>query len=247
MIALVMLALLADAAPAPAPYQETLNRYVTADGRVRYGELKANLGPLSEFVRQIGAVSPDSHPALFPTRQAKLAYWINTYNALVLWAMAKDYPQKKDRLESLLGRARFFYREKFRVGGVERTLSDIEDNSLRAGFQEPRIHFAIVCASKGCPWLSRTAFSEANVEQELDRVTRDSLNQERNVRIDSAQRHVRLTSIFKWFARDFGAADRARLEFIARYRGQAGAALLSGSWKLEYADWDWTLNDATGR
>ena len=151
MIALLLLALLPEAAPALPAYQQTLTRYVTSDGRVRYAELKANLAPLAEFVRQIGEVSPDSHPQLFPARQAKLAYWINTYNALVLWATARDYPQKKARLESLLGRARFFYREKFRVGGRQRTLSDIEDNSLRTGFQDARIHFAIVCASRGCP------------------------------------------------------------------------------------------------
>lgn len=233
-------------APALAPYQQTLERYVTAAGGVRYGQLKAGLAPLTAFVQQIGEVSPDSHPQLFPTRQSKLAYWINTYNALVLWAMARDYPQKKDRLESLLGRARFFYREKFLVGGRQRTLSDIEDNSLRAGFADPRIHFAIVCASRGCPWLSRTAFSESNVEAELERVTREALNQERNVRVDAAARTVRLTSIFKWFARDFGA-DQARLRFLARYREAGGAALLSGAWKLEYADWDWSLNDATSR
>src|SRR5579859_6036692 len=92
--------------PDVAAFDRILKTYVLEDGTVRYAALKADLGPLSRFVDQIGGVSPDSHPRLFPDRPYKLAYWLNTYNALVLWAMAKEYPEKKDQLKTLIGRYR---------------------------------------------------------------------------------------------------------------------------------------------
>src|SRR5215813_7127238 len=136
------------AAPDTAAFDAVLKRHVTESGTVRYGALRADLAPLSRFVEQIGAVSPDSHPALFPTRAHRLAYWINAYNALVIWAMALDYPEKKDRLGSQAGQDQFFHRTTFRIGGRNRTLDDIETNAMRNQFREPRIHFVIVCASK---------------------------------------------------------------------------------------------------
>lgn len=188
-------------------------------------------------------VSPDSYPALFPTPASRLAYWINAYNALVLHTTVRDYPQKKTRLISDLGRANYFYRMKVRVGNRDLTLSEIEDRELREAFREPRIHFAIVCASRGCPWLGRTAYRAANVEALLADAAKTFLSQPRNCQIDVARRVIRLSSIFKWFAADFGKTDSERLAFIARYRPQEAAALRQGRWTMEYSDWDWTLND----
>ena len=96
------------------------------NARVKYGSLKMDLDPLSRFVEHIGTVSPDSHPALFPTRAHRLAYWIRTYNALVLFAMAKGYPEKKDRLGSEASRDLFFGAARHKVGSRDRTLRDIE-------------------------------------------------------------------------------------------------------------------------
>src|SRR6478672_2784942 len=154
----VLTACVAAAASMPdyALFDSVLQRVVLDNGKVRYGQLK-NDAALDHFVAQIGSVSPDSNPDLFPTREDKLAYWINAYNALVLQSFARDYPEKRTRLGSLLGRATFFYRMKHDVGGRVRSLDDIEVNSLRKPLHDPRIHFAIVCASAGCPWLSRHA------------------------------------------------------------------------------------------
>ena len=86
------------AAPDTAAFDAILKRYVRENGTVDYRSLKLDAEPLNRFVEQIGAVSPESHPALFPTRAHRLAYWINTYNALVIWAMLKEYPEKKTRI-----------------------------------------------------------------------------------------------------------------------------------------------------
>ena len=76
--------------------QYTLTKYVTSDGKVRYGALKADLGPLDRYVEKLKSLDADK----LPNREAKLAHWINTYNALILWSFAKDYPQEKDRLKN---------------------------------------------------------------------------------------------------------------------------------------------------
>jgi hypothetical protein len=229
------------APPDVAVFDRVLKSCVLEDGTVQYAALKSGLDPLTGFVAQIGAVSPDSHPSLFQSRAHKLAYWLNTYNALVLWAMAKEYPDKKDRLSTLIGRYQFFTRTKFKVGGRDLSLSDIETNAIRRQFQEPRIHFAIVCASKGCPWLSRDAFTGERLEEQLDVRTTLFLNQARNVRVDSAQREVSLSQIFQWYKQDFGASA---LAFIGKYRTEDGAELRHGKWKLRYFDYDWGINEA---
>ena len=109
-------------APDVAVFDRILKSYVLEDGTVKYAKLKANLAPLTRFVEQIGAVSPDSHPSLFPSREHKLAYWLNTYNALVLWIMAKEYPEKKGRLSTEDSRTKFFKKLKFEVGRRSLTL-----------------------------------------------------------------------------------------------------------------------------
>lgn len=225
---------LAVSLPDTASFDAVLKKHVRDDGRVRYDALRADPGPLDAYVKQLAATSPDSHPQLFPTREAKLAHWMNTYNALVLWAMARDYPERKARLRWQWGRMMFFYNRKFNVGGKLRSLDDIETNSIRS-MGDPRIHFAIVCASVGCPSLSRDAFDAAGIEQQLDASARAFVYDPRHVKIE--QRTVVLSSIFKWYAKDFGGDV---LKWLARYR----PVLSQGRWTVRYAAYDWTINEA---
>ena len=241
-------ALSAAAAPAAAPdialYQTVLDRFVLDDGKVRYGALKRDMGALEEFVTQMAAVGPHSHPGLFPSREERLAYWINAYNALVLHAFAAEYPEKKDRLAGLVGRGLFFYKRKFTVGGEKRTLADIENETIRKEFGEPRIHFAIVCASASCPRLSRTAYTAANLEAQLESEAERFLNERRNAGIDRERRTVTLSKIFDWFAEDFGKNDGQVLRYVGRYNRQVRAAVENGSWRIRYFEYDWSPNDA---
>lgn len=236
----MILALLLALAPDTSLYDGVLKRYVLDDGRVRYSELHSGLAPLAKFVDQLGAVSPDSHPALFPSREDRLAYWLNAYNALVLHAFAKDYPARKDRLQGLIGRGAFFFRAKFTVGGVERTLDGIESKTIRAGFKEPRIHFALVCASSSCPWLRREPYLADTLERQLEDDATRYLSQPGNVTVSAARREVTVSKIFDWFQSDFGAAKPDVVRFIARYRPE----LREGVWRVRYAAYNWSLNDA---
>ena len=210
----------------PAQFEAVLQKYVIQDGKVRYGALKADLAPLTAYVEAIGATNPDS----LPSPQAKLAFWINTYNALVLHSMAAEYPESRGRLGGLLGRASYFYRRNFRAGGQMRSLADIENNTIRK-FGEPRIHFAIVCASVGCPWLARRAFTAENLESLLEDRAKLYFSQSRSFRLEEPAT-FRLTAIFDWFRGDFPPG------FVERYRPEAAGR------KRKYLDWDWSLNDA---
>jgi hypothetical protein len=224
-------------APAAADLAHAL-RFVTADGKVRYAALRADLAPLSRYVAAIG----DFNAEALVSREERLAYWINVYNALILWSFAKDYPEDKNRLRGALSRASYFYRRKFRVGGRERTLADIEDNSIRKAFGEPRIHFCIVCASTSCPWLSKEVYTKENLNQKMEEEARRFVGQERNVRVDAAAKTVTVSEIFKWFRGNFGGTEKAVLQFLARYKNDA--RLVEPGWKLRYADYDWSVNAA---
>jgi hypothetical protein len=237
------LTLFAAPAPDPADWDSVLKKYVLDNGAVRYGPLKQDQAAMLKFVSQIGEVSPHSHPALFPSREAKLAYWINAYNALVVSTFTKEYPEKRDRLQSAWGKIVFFFRLKFRVGGEMRTLDDIEKNTLRKEFGDSRIHFAIVCASASCPWLSRDAYTAANLDAMLDRETRRYMGQARNVKLDGAKKELTVSEIFKWFREDFGKSESDVIRFIAKYRSD-GPNFATGGWKLKYYPYNWTLNES---
>lgn len=237
------LTLSAASAPDSAAWDTVLKKYVLDNGAVRYAPLKQDSAALERFVSQVGEVSPHSHPELFPSRDAKLAYWINAYNALVISSFTKDYPEKRDRLQSAWGKINFFFRLKFRVGGQMRTLDDIEKNTIRKEFGDSRIHFAIVCASASCPWLSRDAYTEANLNDLLDRETRRYMGQARNVNPDKARKELTVSEIFKWFREDFGKSEQDVIRFIAKYRVD-GPDFANSGWKLKYYPYNWTLNES---
>lgn len=219
-----------------------LKKHVRHDGTVDYAGVKADSPRLSRFINQLASVSPDSHPQLFPKREARLAYWINAYNASVLHAFSKDYPEKRLRLKGILGKAQFFYRQKHTFGGARRSLDDIETNSMRRGRKEPRIHFAIVCASASCPWLSREAYLPEKLEQQLEAQARRYFEQDRNFRLDINRNEVWLPRIFDWFRGDFGR-DGEVLAFVARYRPKETEQLKQRRWKIRYFPYDWSPND----
>lgn len=243
MLGLALLAL-AAAVPDTQLYQETLTKHVNAEGGVRYAVLHQDLGSLNRFVEQVAVVSPDSHPALFRTREARLAHWLNTYNALVLWAFAKEYPAGKTRLANKVGQLSFFYRRKFQVGGQERSLDDIETNSIRKAFGDPRVHFALVCASASCPWLSPVAYTAENLEAELEKRTRLFLSQTRNVD-KGLTGTLTLSLIFRWYEGDFGGRQKL-IDFLEKRRPGITTTASGKRVEFVYRPYDWSLNEEAG-
>ena len=235
------------------PWDRVLKRFVTEASRVDYAALKADSGDLDHYVAAIEARSPVSHPADFSSRESQLAYWINAYNAFTMQSVVEHWPTKSVRDIGFLPYS-FFWRQKFTAGGKRYTLNNIENDFLRKHLQEPRIHFAIVCASNSCPKLQREAFTEENTERLLEAAASFFVNESRNLRIDRERNRVTVARIYTFFNEDF--------EDYAREHGQSplGHALLDYIWiyaneehraalqslhdpKVDDFAYDWGVND----
>jgi hypothetical protein len=221
-----------------SPWDRVLKRFVNAVGEVDYAAIRAEPAPIDAYLAAIASVSPDSHPQLFASSHDQLAYWLNAYNALVTKGVADAYPTKGVR--HLGADFAFFKRAVYVAGNRRVSLDNIEHDTIRKRFAEPRIHFALVCASVSCPRLDRDAFLPATLDAHLDRLTRQFLSERRNLLIDAARNRITLSSLFKWYGADFQSVPA----FLARYV-PAVAALRNP--RLRYFEYDWSINEPGSR
>lgn len=230
-------------------FDRVLNTYVDAYGRVGYTTLKANRSELDDYIAELEAVSPKSHPARFSVRDEALAYWINAYNALTIKGVVDAYPVKSVKDIKIL--SGFFNRTWHTVGGESYTLNSIEHDIIRAEFGDPRIHAAINCASGGCPRLENRAFIASTLNERLDGAMRSFLNEERNVQIHIESKTVRLSKILSWFEDDFTqwfeqehrVSDAGILDYVIGYLSPDRSKGVLPSFRVDYFDYDWSLND----
>lgn len=217
---------------------------VNSIGEVDYAAVKSNRAPLDSYLRSLAEVSPDSHPDRFASRAEQLAYWLNAYNALVTRGIVDAYPTRSVRqLGPVFG---FFRRADHTLGGRRLSLDTVEHQIIRKRYRDPRIHFAIVCASVSCPRLAREAFTGAQLDAQLDRLVRDSLGEARMVTLDVAAKTLRLSSLFKWYAADFGDVP----VFLRRYLSAARVeelGRLGPHPRIRYFDYDWSINEPGSR
>ena len=174
------------------------------------------------------------------TREQRLTFLINGYNALVISAVLKGGSPA-----SLGGRYEFFWRTRHGIAGEAITLYDLENARIRS-YDEPRIHFALVCASRSCPKLRSGAYWPELLDQQLLEATEDFANDPTRNRYDVGARTASVSRIFDWYEEDFTAAHGTVEAYLSRYvvdpyvaRGLAG-----GGWKLGFLRYDWTLNGA---
>ncbi len=223
-----------------ARWDSLLARYVDERGLVRYAAWKEEALPaLDEYLNGMAMVS-----AAPLARPEQLAYWINVYNALTVRAILHFYPLESIREKvSWLG-FNIWKDYRIRIGAEERSLDDIEHGILRK-MGEPRIHFAIVCASHGCPRLRDEAYRGARLEEQLEDDARAFFARADALAIDRPARNVRLSRILDWFGGDFGADDAARLAFVARFAPSAAdsAFLLEPGLRVTHSEYDWSLNE----
>ena len=224
-------------------YTELLARFVNDEGLVDYDSLREDPSLLKLFVQFISAVSPHSHPEQFPSDDHAKAYWINAYNALTIWRVIRKVIQQSVRGYDF--GLKFFVITKQVVGGKRLTLNEIENRILRQEFKDPRIHFAINCASASCPLLSSRLFDGEHLEIQLETAAVRFINDTNNVSIDPIKKIVLVSRIFKWFARDFGGSTEKVIQFIATYHPGLKANLEQQDntrWKLRYRKYNWSLN-----
>lgn len=213
-----------------------------ADGihRVRYGGVEAgDRAALRAYLEGLAA-APVSRLA----RAEQRAYWINLYNALTVQVVLERYPVRSIRdiaISPGLFAVGPWGRKLIRVEGEELSLDDIEHRILRPIWRDPRIHYALNCASIGCPNLQRRAFTAANAEAMLDEAARAFVNHPRGARVENGR--VLLSSIYVWFRADFGADDSGVIAHLRRYAGAELAAALATVTRVGDGGYDWALND----
>lgn len=213
-----------------------------ADGinRVAYGRVSAeDRRVLDDYVARLAATGIDGHD-----RPEQLAYWINLYNALTVRLVLDHYPVASIRdIDTSPGLfADGPWGETLvTVEGEALSLDDIEHRIIRPIWRDPRIHYAVNCASLGCPNLQRTAFTAANLEALLDQAARDFIGHPRGVRVSGER--VYLSAIYDWYAEDFGGGDGV-LAHIGHYAPADLTRSLLGVHRRIEMDYDWSLNDA---
>ena len=204
-----------------------------SNGRVNYPGIAAD--PLFEgYLEKLNGTSAD---ALSEDKE-KLAYWINAYNAFAIQGILQGYSPS-----SLFGRFGFFMSNKFNLGGAEIDLYDLEHKILIPQ-KEPRIHFAIICASVSCPALRSEAYVAADLDQQLEDGARRFINDPSRNRFDRKNKIAYLSRIFDWFEDDFSRHSGSVLAYVAGYVNDAELAgeLNNRDYTIEHLEYDWNLN-----
>ncbi|MBT7921507.1 MAG: DUF547 domain-containing protein [Candidatus Marinimicrobia bacterium] len=218
-------------------FNDVLNSYVDNEGRVDYNSIRENPFALQPFLDFVGSFSPQFNPELFPTNNDKKAYWINTYNGLMIQTVIEN-PEISSVKEIGWGYG-VFWRKKYKVGGELLTLNHIEHKILRGQYNDPRIHFAINCASNSCPPIGHRIVTGINLDQQLNDKTRDFINNPANVMVDHKKRMIVLSKIFKWYKKDFESGGTTLVDYLNKYRDEP---ILKSSYMIIFQDYDWGLN-----
>ena len=218
-----------------AAWTRVLERHVDESGRIDFAGVAADRADLDRVVAFIAAADPVSAPARFPSPGAKLAYYINAYNALAMYGVIDAGVPTRF---GAIGRFRFFYLRTFVVGGHSISLYSLENDVIRP-LGDPRIHFALNCMVVSCPRLPRSAFTADEIDRQLDAVAREFVSEERNASVDPATRTVRLSAIFDFYTDDFLARAPSLIAYVNRYR----TLPIRDDDKVQFRDYDWTIND----
>ncbi|MEM6686849.1 MAG: DUF547 domain-containing protein [Bacteroidota bacterium] len=208
-------------------WNELLQKYVSPEGNVDYNGFKKDHEILKEY---IASLSDDIDVRKDWSNNEKLAFWINTYNALTVDLILRNYPVK-----SIKDIKKPWDQRLWKIGYLPQNLNDIEHKILRK-MNEPRIHFAINCASFSCPPLLNEAFTAEKLEEQLTQVTKAFLaDSQRNTITPDA---IKISKIFKWFAKDF-KENGSLIDFLNQYSD----VKIHKNAKKKYKDYDWTLNE----
>jgi len=210
-----------------------LSKHVTVKGQVNYKDFIKDNAALEKYLYEISTHPPGKNWSSAET----MAYWINAYNAFTVKLIIDHYPIEsikhlKDGLPIITSPWDIKF---FKIGNIDCNLNAIEHQILRVEFDDPRIHFAINCASFSCPKLRNEAFTTSKLESQLEEQAFSFFNDpNKNIITDS---ETRLSSILDWFRSDFENV-MPLLDYIQQYNEE-----LNKSNKVEFMDYDWTLNE----
>lgn len=252
--ALAMFLLAANPAAADdAGFDALLDRYLIAgrDGinRVDYAAWRGNgadRAGLDAYVAELSTQRPSAF-----ARDRAFAYWANLYNAVTLQIVLERYPVRSimDIRSQGVGfdpRPGPWRTKRVVIEGRRLSLDAIEHQILRAEFHDPRVHYAVNCASLACPNLQPRAWRADTLDADLDQAARAYVNHPRGVAI-RADGALRVSSLYRWFRADFGGSDAGVVAHLRAYAGPALAARIGASARIGGHGYDWALNDAAAR
>lgn len=208
------------------PWNSLLKKHVSNSGNVNYTAFKNNRKALLNYIDSLGK----SMPAETWPKEEKLAFWINAYNAMTIDLILRHYP-----LKSIKDIKKPWEQHLWTSVGIPYNLNDIEHKILRK-MNEPRIHFAIVCASVSCPKLLNEAYKASKLEVQLTNAATGFLND--STKNEISENNLKLSKIFQWFAKDF-KQDGRLIDFLNRYT----AVQISAKAKTSFKKFNWALNE----
>lgn len=228
-------------------YGKVLHAYLT-DGKVDYASLKNQRNQLDAYVKSLSELSKKDYENMGP--HEKIAFWINAYNAVAIQLVIDHRPLQK-RLSwralafpenSIQQIPNVWNREVLEVFGEKQSLNHIEHKILRKEFREPRVHFALVCASLGCPILRGEPYDGTELNAQLEDQVRNFILDSKKVRYDEQTDALYLSPIFKWFRSDF-ERNGGVIAFVKTHWPNETKEKISEKTKIEWLHYDWSLNE----
>ncbi len=222
-------------------WNDLLSRYVVRHdsgvNRFRYGKVSHEDGSkLMNYLNLLGNINISQY-----NRDVQRAYWINLYNALTVSVVLSNYPLRSIRdVSSGFFSAGPWKKKLIKIENETLSLDDIEHRILRPIWKDPRLHYAVNCASIGCPNLQNQAFTATNSEQLLDKAAREYINHPRGAKVDSDGR-LQVSSIYIWFNDDFGG-DEGVIRHLEQYAEPALANALKKTSEIDDHHYNWLLN-----
>jgi len=214
--------------PNHASWDAMLKKNVSSSGKVNYDGLKGSLPALEAYIKQLEGLTDQKGWS----RNEKLAYWINMYNAATVRLILKNYPVTS--ITKING-GKPWDLKVVTVGSKKYTLNEIENSVIRPKFKEPRIHFAVNCAAKSCPKLLNGAFLPDQLSRQLTKMTKAFID--KSGKNEISEKKVKISKIFEWYADDFKTAGTVQ-DFLNKY----SATEIKSDAKIEYLEYNWDLN-----
>jgi len=230
-----------DSASVNAPYNAFLSKYVKTENGINlvaYDKVTdADEATLEAYIETLSNTDISSF-----SDEETLAYWFNLYNAKTVDVILDNYPVKSIRKIGLTGP---WGKKLLTVNGQKMSLNNIEHDTVREDFDEPRIHFAFNCASIGCPDLKLTAWEAETLEEDLTQASMDFVASPRGVSVDE-DGDITASSIFKWYKKDFGSNEAELAQYLSQFATGAKKTALENATKIDDYDYDWSLNISGG-
>jgi hypothetical protein len=205
-----------------------LKKYVS-NGSVAYTKIKQNIGEVEALYALIGKMYLSGVDVAM-----QKSFYINAYNIIVIYWVAKHYP-----LKSPLDNSGFFDKVKHKVAGEEITLNSLEIKRLLFPYKDARLHFALACAAKSCPPLASFAYTPVTLDKQLTERATAALNNPGWLKINNAEKKVELSKIFEWYKKDFTADGKTELEWINQYRKEK----IPATYAVGFYQYNWVLKE----